>query len=75
MIRQKVSLKNSKYDKDNDVLHVFFSDLSNTLAEEEYPGVYLDKNDYNEVVGMTLMDFKQRIRKIRQWLPQYDFCI
>ena len=76
MIHVEVSPTNSKYDERHDVLHVFFGSLANAFAEEEFPGVYVDRNDdTDEVAGMTLMGYKKRHREIAQWLPQYKFNV
>jgi len=76
MTHMKVSSINSKYDERHDVLHVFFGSLANAFSEEEFPGVYIYRNDdTDEVVGMTLMGYKERHRKIAQWLPQYEFNV
>lgn len=74
MTQKEVSPKNSRYDARHDVLHVFFGNLANSSADEDYPGVYVGRDDdTNEVVKLTIMDFQKRHDKILRWLPQYKF--
>lgn len=76
MIQLEVSSKNSKYDERHDVLHVFLGNSSNGFMDEEYPGVYVNRDDStDDVVGLTLMDFKKRRTSIVNWLPQYKFSL
>ena len=76
MVIMSISPTNSKYDERHDVLHVFLGSRANAFTEEDFPGVYIDRNDdTDEIVGLTLMDYKKRRRDITKWLPQYEFKV
>lgn len=71
-----VSSNNAKYDKRHDVLHVFLSSCVDTYAEEDSPGVYVEKcEDTQKVAGLTIMDFKKRLKDLPSILPKYQFKI
>ena len=71
-----VSSNNAKYDKRHDVLHVFLSSCADTFSEEKFPGVYLNRCEDTEVVaGLTIMDFKKRMKELPSILPMYQFKI
>ena len=67
----------SKYDERHDVLHVYLNEHCNEYeasAEEEYPNVYVIKNDVtDETVGFKILDFTKNADKIAEIYPQYDF--
>ena len=76
MTQLEVSSKNSKYDERHDVLHVFLGNSNNAFMDEEFPGVYINRDDStDDVVGLTLMDFRKRRSSILEWLPQYKFSV
>ena len=51
------------YDKEVDALHVFLDDSKIVESEELRPGIVLDFNAKNEVVGIEVLDFKRRVPK------------
>ena len=66
----------NKYDKQHDVLHVFLASQENSSADEEFPGIYVHRNDDTEmIVGFTIMDFSRNKEQVQKLYPQYDFSI
>ena len=50
-----------KYDKQHDILHVFLGSPINAFAKEEYPDVYVSRDeDTNDIVELTIIDFKKK---------------
>lgn len=65
-----------RYDKQHDVLHVFLESQRNSSADEEFPGVYVNRNDDTEmIVGFTIMDFKKNGAQAKKLYPQYNFTL
>lgn len=54
-----------KYDKDHDVLHIYFSERCTeqfSSAEEEAPGFFvLRDDDSNEITGVKILDIKKKL--------------
>lgn len=72
--REVLSPHNCNYDERHDVLHIFLGNTSNSSADEEFPGIYVKRDDRtNKVVGLTVMGFKKRYHSVLDWLPQLDF--
>lgn len=66
----------NKYDERHDVLHVYLSSQYNAFADEEYPDIYVLKNDdTNEIVGFKILDFTKNARKAAKMYPQYNFGV
>lgn len=66
----------SKYDARHDVLHVFLASQRNAYADEEYPGIYVNRNDdTNQIVGFTILDFKENELMAKKLYPQFEFSI
>ena len=66
----------NKYDKRHDVLHVFLASQRNSSADEEFPGVYVNRNDDTEmIVGFTIMNFSQNGEQAKKMYPQYNFNV
>ena len=67
----------SKYDERHDVLHVYLDSRCNEYeasAEEEYPNIYVMKDDdTDETVGFKILDFKRNAAKVARIYPQYNF--
>jgi len=51
------------YDKEVDALHVFLDDSKVVESEELKPGIVLDFNAENQVVGIEVLDFRRRLSK------------
>jgi hypothetical protein len=65
-----------KYDQRHDVLHVFLGSPINAFVDEEYPGIYINRNeDTDTIVGMTVMDFKIRKAFFLKLFPQYHALV
>jgi len=48
----------NKYDERHDVLHIFLGSQQNAFADEEAPGVYVNRDeDSDEIVGLTILDY------------------
>ena len=66
----------NKYDADHDVLHVFLGNQYNASAEEEFPGVYVSRDDdTEEIVGFTVIDYRKNRHLLHEHYPQYDFTV
>lgn len=56
-----------KYDKDHDVLHIYFSKRCNeydSSAVEEAPGFFVIRDDdTNEITGLKILDIKKKLEK------------
>ena len=65
-----------KYDEHHDVMHVYLSKRCNeyeSSAEEEYPDVYVLKDDEtDETVGFKILDYKKNAKKVAKRYPQYN---
>jgi len=62
----------TRYDARHDVLHLFLSEQYDSSAEEEMPGIYVQKKDDTEdIVGFTILDFKENRHKVEKMYPQY----
>lgn len=71
-----VSSDKTKYDARHDVLHVFLASCGNGIAyaEEEAPGIFVKRcEDTEEVVGLTILDFKKVKSQLGRLLPGYNF--
>lgn len=51
------------YDEKADALYLRLDDSKVVDSEEVKPGIVLDFNDQNEVVGIEVLDLKRRIPK------------
>ena len=51
------------YDKEVDALHILLDDSKVVESDELRPGIVLDFNAENQVVGIEVLDFKQRLSK------------
>lgn len=57
----KVSYDKIKYDERHDILHVFLGSPINAFADEEFPGIYVSRNDdTNDIVGLTIIDYTKK---------------
>ena len=66
----------NKYDKRHDVLHVFLDSQKYSTADEEFPGIYVNRNDSTDmIVGFTIMDYKENKATAKKLYPQYNFNI
>lgn len=70
----------NKYDERHDVLHVYLNnrcDYRYASADEEYPDVYVMKDDdTDEIVGFKILDFvKKNSNKVKKLYPQYNFTL
>lgn len=63
-----------KYDHRHDVLHVFLGNQANASADEEHPGIYVNRDESTEqIVGFTILDFSKQKESLRQFYPEYKF--
>ena len=70
----KVSCDKIKYDKRHDILHVFLGSPINAFADEEFPGIYVSRDeDTNDIVELTIMDFKEKKDLLTKYFPQFFF--
>ncbi|MBR1421294.1 MAG: DUF2283 domain-containing protein [Selenomonadaceae bacterium] len=62
-----------KYDDRHDVMHVFITSRDNFFSEEEFPGVYVNRNeDTGEIRGFTVLDYERMNKPIVQkHFPEY----
>ena len=64
----------NKYDERHDVLHVFMGDQHNAFADEEVPGIYVNRDeDSNEIVGFTILDYSKKRATAKEKFPNIDF--
>lgn len=75
MTVQKVRVPRSsliyRYDKEFDILDVFIEKIQPTTSDEIYYGIYNYYNrDSDEIIGLSIMDYKKRNKKyIKSLLP------
>lgn len=66
----KVSYDKIKYDKRHDILHVFLGSPINAFADEEFPGIYVSRNDdTNDIVGLTIIDYTKKKQLLKNYFP------
>ena len=53
------------YDENVDVLYISFGKPKAGIATEESDGVFIRRNDNEEIVGITIMNFNDMI--VRDW--------
>jgi uncharacterized protein YuzE len=61
-----------KYDRDEDALYFRFDDSNITDSEEVRPGIVLDFNEQNQVVGIEILSLKKQGIKPEQ-LQEMNF--
>ncbi|MBR1421195.1 MAG: hypothetical protein IJ575_09125 [Selenomonadaceae bacterium] len=50
-----------KYDDMHDVMHVFIDSDINAFDDEDFPGVYVTRNDdTGKIVGFIVLDYKRK---------------
>lgn len=77
MTLTRISCDKMKYDKQHDVLHIFLGSPINAFADEEFPGIYVSRDeDTNDIVELTVMDFKKKKKLLTKYFPQFlfDYC-
>ena len=66
----KVSYAKIKYDERHDILHVFLGSPINAFADEEFPGIYVSRNDdTNDIVGLTIIDYTKKKQLLKNYFP------
>lgn len=66
----RVSYDKIKYDKRHDILHVFLGSPINAFADEEFPGIYVSRNDdTNDIVGLTIIDYTKKKQLLKNYFP------
>ena len=66
----KVSYDKIKYDERHDILHVFLGSPINAFADEEFPGIYVSRNDdTNDIVGLTIIDYTKKKQLLKNYFP------
>lgn len=61
---------NIYYDKRHDILHVFLGSPINAFADEEFPGIYVSRNDdTNDIVGLTIIDYTKKKQLLKNYFP------
>ena len=66
----RVSYDKIKYDKRHDILHVFLGSPINAFADEEFPGIYVSRNDdTNDIVGLTIIDYTKKKQLLKDYFP------
>ncbi len=66
----------NKYDERHDILHVFLDSQRYSSADEEFPGIYVNRNDDTDmIVGFTIMDYKHNKKNAKKLYPHYDFGV
>ena len=53
------------YDPEVDVLHIIFSEVAIEESDEEKPGIILDYDKGNNIVGMEILDASKRMENPR----------
>ena len=60
----------NKYDERHDVLHIFLGSQQNAFADEEAPGVYVNRDeDSDEIVGLTILDYSKKRAAVKEKYP------
>lgn len=66
----KVSYDKIKYDERHDILHVFLGSPINAFTDEEFPGIYVSRNDdTNDIVGLTIIDYTKKKQLLKNYFP------
>ena len=66
----RVSYDKIKYDKRHDILHVLLGSPINAFADEEFPGIYVSRNDdTNDIVGLTIIDYTKKKQLLKNYFP------
>ncbi|WP_303997172.1 DUF2283 domain-containing protein [Megamonas hypermegale] len=66
----KVSYDKIKYDERHDILHVFLGSPIDAFADEEFPGIYVSRNDdTNDIVGLTIIDYTKKKQLLKNYFP------
>ena len=64
----------NKYDERHDVLHIFLGSQQNAFADEEAPGVYVNRDeDSDEIVGLTILDYSKKRPAVKEKYPKVNF--
>ena len=50
-----------KYDKEVDVLYIYFSDGKIVESDEDKPGIILDYDEIGNIVGIEMLNASKRI--------------
>jgi uncharacterized protein YuzE len=50
-----------KYDKEIDVLYIYFSDGKIVESDEDKPGIILDYDEIGNIVGIEMLNASKRI--------------
>ena len=59
-----------KYNSKYDVMHIFISD-NPYIYDEDYPGIYVARNDNNEIEKFTIMDWSVNKELFKEKYPEY----
>lgn len=59
-----------KYNSKYDVMHIFISD-GLYIYDEDYPGIYVARNDNNEIEKFTIMDWSVNKKLFKEKYPEY----
>ena len=66
---------NIYYDERHDILHVFLGSPINAFADEEFPGIYVSRNDdTNDIVGLTIIDYTKKKQLLKNYFPNNTCC-
>lgn len=60
-----------KYNSKYDVMHIFISDDGLYIYDEDYPGIYVARNDNNEIEKFTIMDWSVNKKLFKEKYPEY----
>ena len=62
-----------RYENDDDIMHVFIGKQDNAFDDEDFPGVYVTRDDdTGEIVGFTVLDYERMNKPIVQkHFPEY----
>ena len=59
-----------KYNFKYDVMHIFISD-GLYIYDEDYPGIYIARNDNNEIEKFTIMDWSVNKELFKEKYPEH----
>ena len=62
-----------KYDSEDDILHVFITSTDNFMADEEFPDVYVNRDEETgEIRGFKILNYERMNKPIVQkHFPEY----
>lgn len=58
------------YDSTYDVMHIFITD-GPYIYDEDYPGIYVARNDNNEIEKFTIIDWSKNKELFEEKYPEY----